>query len=50
MEFLDQYTTKRIKQLQHQQVKQNWRNMLLEDAVKDINNRQRDKKEAPKEE
>jgi len=49
MEFLDRYTTKRINQLQHQQVKQNWRNMFLEDAVKDINNRQRYKKEAPTE-
>lgn len=36
MEWLDQYTTKRINQLKHQNVKQTWRNLYLQQAVDEI--------------
>ena len=39
MEWLDQYTTKRINQLKQQTIKQTWRNMYLQKAVEDISNR-----------
>lgn len=40
MEWLDRYTSKRIRQLEMQNVKQTWRNTLLQDAVDEIHNRQ----------
>ena len=40
MEWLDRYTTKRIRQLEMQNVKQTWRNMYLQKAVDDISKRQ----------
>lgn len=40
MEWLDRYTTKRIRQLEMQNVKQTWRNVYLQKAVDDISNQQ----------
>jgi len=40
MEWLDRYTTKRIRQLEMQNVKQTWRNVYLQKAVDDISSRQ----------
>ena len=40
MEYLDRYTTKRIRQLEMQNVKQTWKNVYLQKAVDEINNRQ----------
>jgi hypothetical protein len=40
MEWLDHYTTKRIKQLQQRTIKQTWRNMYLKDAVQEISAKQ----------
>lgn len=40
MEYLDRYTTKRIRQLEMQNVKQTWRNVYLQKAVDDISSRQ----------
>ena len=40
MEWLDRYTTKRIRQLELQNVKQTWRNVYLQKAVDDISSRQ----------
>ena len=45
MEWLDRYTTKRIRQLELQNVKNTWRNVYLEKVVNDINSRTQ--KEAP---
>ena len=45
MEWLDRYTTKRINQLKHQNIKNTWRNVHLEKVVNDINSRTQ--KEAP---
>ena len=42
MEWLDRYTTKRINQLELQNVKQTWRNVYLQKAVDEISNRQQD--------
>ena len=36
MEWLDRYTTKRIRQLEMQNVKQTWRNVYLQKTVDDI--------------
>lgn len=44
MEWLDRYTTKRINQLKHQNVKQTWRNLYLQQAVDEISNPQQSKK------
>ena len=40
MEWLDRYTTKRIRQLEMQNVKQTWRNVYLQKAVDDISSQQ----------
>lgn len=40
MEWLDRYTTKRIRQLKMQNVKQTWRNVYLQKAVDDISSQQ----------
>ena len=40
MNWLDQYTTKRINQIKQQNIKQTWRNLYLQSAVDDITNRQ----------
>ena len=40
MEWLDRYTTKRIRQLELQNVKQTWRNVYLQKAVDNISSRQ----------
>lgn len=45
MDWLDRYTTKRIRQLELQNVKNTWRNVYLEKVVNDINSRTQ--KEAP---
>ena len=45
MDWLDRYTTKRIRQLELQNVKNAWRNVYLEKVVNDINSRTQ--KEAP---
>ena len=36
MEWLEQYTLKRINQIKQQNVKQTWRNMYLKDALDNI--------------
>lgn len=45
MEWLDQYTTKRINQLKQQNIKNTWRDVYLQKVVNDINSRTQ--KEAP---
>ena len=45
MEWLDKYCTKRIQQLNQQNIKNTWRNVYLEKVVNDIN--ARTQKEAP---
>lgn len=47
MEWLDQYTDRRIRQLKQQQIKQTWKHMYLSDALKEISN---NKTKAPLEE
>ena len=44
MEWLDQYTTKRISQLKQQNIHDTWQKMYLEKAADEIANRQQDKK------
>ena len=44
MDWLDRYTTKRINQLKHQNVKQTWRNLYLQQAVDEISNPQQSNK------
>lgn len=39
MNCLDRYTTKRINQLKQEQVKNTWKNMYLQKAIDEINNR-----------
>lgn len=39
MEWLEQYTLKRINQIKQQNVKQTWRNMYLKDALDNISNK-----------
>ena len=41
MVFLDNYTTKRIAELKHQLIKDNWRTVALEKVVDDISTVQR---------
>ena len=41
MVFLDKYTTKRIAELKHQLIKDNWRTVVLEKVVDDISKEQR---------
>lgn len=41
MVFLDKYTTKRIAELKHQLIKDNWRTVALEKVVDDISKVQR---------
>lgn len=36
MEWLEQYTLKRINQVKQQNIKQTWRNMYLKDALENI--------------
>lgn len=36
MEWLDTYTTKRIHALEHENIKQQWKTVYLQDAVKSI--------------
>lgn len=40
MNWLDRYTTKRINQLKHQNIKNTWRNLYLQKAVDDISKQQ----------
>ena len=40
MDWLDQYTTKRINQLKQQNIKQTWKNTYLQKVVNEINIRQ----------
>ena len=47
MEWLDRYTTKRIAELKHQIIKDNWRTVALEKIVDDISKEQRNMKKAP---
>ena len=47
MEWLDRYMTKRIHQLEKQNVKQNWRNAYLQKAVDEISNQQQYIEKAP---
>lgn len=47
IEWLDRYSSKRIKQLQQQQIKLTWQNIHLQNAVNEINSRQTDKEKAP---
>ena len=47
MEWLDQYTTKRISQLKQQNIHETWRKMYLEKAADEIATRQQDTKKAP---
>ncbi len=47
MNWLDQYTTKRISQLQQQIIKQRWRQDALEKAVSDICSINQDTKKTP---
>lgn len=47
MEWLSNYTTRRIQKLQQEHIKQTWKNMYLQDAVNEISNRQRNTKKAP---
>lgn len=49
MNWLDRYTTKRLKELKQQTIQQTWKNVYLEKAVADIANRQQNEKEAPSE-
>ena len=46
MEYIDQYTTKRIAELKHQIIKDNWRTVALEKIVDDISKGQRTHKES----
>lgn len=46
MEWLDRYTTKRIAELKHQIIKDNWRTVALEKIVDDISKEQRTHKES----
>lgn len=41
MEWLDNYTTKRINQLKQEHIKQTWHNLYLEKAVDEISKGQR---------
>lgn len=44
MDWLDRYTTKRIKQLKQQNIKNTWINLYLQQAVDEISNPQQSKK------
>ncbi|MDE6313041.1 MAG: hypothetical protein K2M46_05385 [Lachnospiraceae bacterium] len=46
MEWLDRYTNKRIAELKHQIIKNNWRIVALEKTVDDISKEQRTHKES----
>ena len=45
MQHIEQYIEKRTKELEHQIIKQRWQQLVLEQAVADI----QDKKKAPQE-
>jgi len=47
MNWLDQYTTKRISQLQQQIIKQRWRQDALEKVISDIRSINQDTKKTP---
>ena len=46
MKWLDRYTNKRIAELKHQIIKDNWRTVALERIVDDISTKQRSHKES----
>ena len=47
MEWLDRYTTKRIRKLKQQAIHDTWRKTYLEKAADEIANRQQDTQKAP---
>mgnify|MGYP007129659743 CR=1 FL=1 len=47
--WLERYMDKRIAELQHETIKQQWDKTSLEQVVNDIHDRQQDKEKAPSE-